>query len=106
MIGPISRERFEKRFPGGIPNPEISLRRWFENSADKTLGFVAIDREIQSWAAGILKRRHGQYQVWRQAAGLGSEREAIDVLFRLFGLTDKGYRELLAEKEFFGWPGN
>ena len=104
MIGPISQERFERKFPGGVPNSDISIRRWFENSADRTLGFVAYRQKLQSWAAGILKKRKGQYEVWRQAAGLAGEREAVDALLRLFGLTDRGYRELLAEREFLGRP--
>jgi hypothetical protein len=105
MIGPISRARFEKRFPGGIPNPEIVLRHWFENSTDKTLGFVALNLSLQTWAAAVLKRHHGQYRVWRQTAALETEREAVDALFQLFGLTDRGYRETLAEREFFGQAG-
>ena len=105
MIGPISRERFEKRFPGGIPNPEVSLRQWFESSAGE-LGFVAINRETQTWAAGVLRKKRGQFEITRQTAALGSEREAVDVLFQLFGLSDRGYREMLAEKEFCGKPGD
>jgi hypothetical protein len=104
MIGPISRERFERRFPGGIPNPAIVVQRRYENSADKTLGFVALHKETQSWAAAVLKKKRGQFEITRQATALTSEREAVDALLQLFGLTDRGYREKIAEREFFERP--
>ena len=103
VIGRISQARFEKRCQSQIPSPEISPRHWFENSSDRTLGLVVF-YPPQLWGAAVFKKRRGHYQVWRQATTLSSEREAVDTLLQLFGLTNRGYREALAEREFFTEP--
>jgi hypothetical protein len=104
MIVRISQKRFEKRYPS-IPSPEISPRHWFENSRDKSLGLIVFYPPLESWGAAIFKKRQGCYKTWRQAAGLSTEKEALHTLLQLFGLTDRGYREALAEREFLTKPG-
>ena len=104
MIGPISRERFEKRYMPKIPNPDLVARHWFENTVDQTLGYVAYNQPADSWVAIVLKKRRGHFRVWRQTTSLVSEKEAIGALRHLFELTDRGYSEKSAEEEFFAKP--
>jgi hypothetical protein len=104
MIVPISRERFERFYRPEIPNPDIVFQHRFENTEDKTLGFVAFHQKRESWMAVILKKRRGHYKNWRQAVALATEQEALNALLQLFGLTDRGYQETLAERALFGSP--
>lgn len=105
MIHSISRDRFERQYQAKIPNPEISARHWFEDTVNRILGFVAFNQSMRDWVVIILKKHRGQYRVWRHSTMIASEREALDSLLQLFGLTDRGYREALAEREFLTKPG-